>query len=110
MIDSTYPEDKNLADCLDLHLAYERSIRIATKNGQLNHPVQLAEIKKYKMASKDAFIEAQMYIPRDLLSELAQSLGPRWKFRILTWRWRMVAFDEEVEKLMDLHNRWYLIK
>jgi hypothetical protein len=97
--------ENNLADCLDLYTAYQRSLALARKY-HMRHPVQLAYIKKYEVAAADAFAEAVTYIPSDLLKELKPALGARWKFRLLTWRWRSIAIDEEIERLDELHDRW----
>lgn len=97
--------ENNLADCLDLYLAYQRSLAAARKQ-KMRHPVQLDCIKKYELASADAFAEAVAYIPADLLNELKPALGSRWKFKVLTWRWRAILIDEEIERLGDLNDRW----
>lgn len=105
MIHHLITRENNLADCLDLYLAYQRSLAAARKH-KMRHPVQLAYIKKYEVAGADAFAEAVTYIPADLLNELKPALGVRWKFKVLTWRWRAIAIDEEIERLGDLHDRW----
>ncbi len=98
-------QENNLADCLDLYTAYQRSLALARKY-RMRHPVQLAYQKQYEVAAADAFAEAVTYIPGDLLKELKPALSSRWKFKLLTWRWRSIAIDEEIERLGELHDRW----